>query len=212
MSEMIYLTTPNIIPKFFAEIQTTLAVPTAVNQEWLKTIGYTSSNHRPLVPLLKSLGFVDSNGKPSERWTSYRDRTKARQIMAEAIRSAYHDLFETYHDANLKDNEALRNYFGAKTTGGERVIQAHVGTFKTLVGLADFTGQAAPGVGTGTAAPLQGAGAPPIAAKTLTEGQQPIVINVNIELVLPPTKDFEVYDGLFQSLRKNILSKGAKDE
>jgi hypothetical protein len=129
--------------------------------------------------------------------------------LAEGIRLAYPGLFETFHDAHMKDNEALRNYFSTKTTAGERVISAMVATFKTLVSMADFSeggDRSSP-----TTAPTPPSRHEGGSGEKGLQTDQRITINVNVELVLPATKDKEIYDGLFQSLKKNILSKGAND-
>ena len=41
------------------------------------------------VPLLKSLGFLSSDGAPTARYHAYRDQSQARRVMAEALREAY---------------------------------------------------------------------------------------------------------------------------
>ena len=40
-----------------------------------------------------------------------------------------------------------------------------------------------------------------------TVGQREVAVTVNIQLVLPATKDGSIYDSVFESLRKHILSR-----
>ena len=80
------------IGDFFSKLQDGQA-PDQFTQQHLKDIGFLSSNHRALIPLIKSLGFLTPEGVPTPRYHEYRNRSQAHRIMGEALREAYSDLF-----------------------------------------------------------------------------------------------------------------------
>lgn len=63
--------------------------PKKFNREFLRDLGFKSSNHLALIPLFKGLGFINPDGAPTERYRSLLDKTKTSKIIAEAIKEAY---------------------------------------------------------------------------------------------------------------------------
>ncbi len=149
--------------------------------------------------------FVDSSGKPTERWQNYRNKSKSPEVLGEAIRDGYKELFNTYPDANRKDNEALRNYFAANTALADRAISAMLSTFKALCELASFDGDPASvkpevKIQEVTPDPI----APPVVSRTTSTGTG-VTININIEIGMPDSDKADTYDKFFAALKKHIL-------
>ena len=88
----IYTQTYGQLVGFFAKIQEGQA-PSKFTQQHLKDIGYASTNHRALIPLLKAIGFLSPDGSPTTRYHSYRNKSQARGVLGEALKEAYADLF-----------------------------------------------------------------------------------------------------------------------
>ena len=80
------------IPEFFKKIQEGQA-PSKFTQQHLKDIGFASTNHRSFIPLLKAIGFLSSEGAPTTRYHEYRDHSRSRAVLGEAIKETYEDLF-----------------------------------------------------------------------------------------------------------------------
>ena len=137
MAKYPYITTIAKLREFIGKIAH-MGVPDSVNTRWLPTVGYASNNHRPIISILKHIGFLDEN-KPTERWRMFRDNTQAMRVMAEAVKEGYSDLFTLYPDAATRSDAELKNYFRGQMAGGDKVIASTVGTFKTLCSFADFT-------------------------------------------------------------------------
>lgn len=192
-------------------------IPAKVTLVTLASQGFKSKNDRTIIAVLKALGFLSDSGAPTEIWKAYRDKTKGPHVMAQAIHEAYADLFNMYPDAYRRDDEALRNFFRAQTSVGDRALSAMVGTFKTLCELAKFNGmQDASTIEHGQVVHEnhQTSSAYPSAAPSTNLFQsvpQPrgdgFTLNINIELHLPATQDAEIYDKLFKSLKQNLLDK-----
>jgi len=198
MATIPYTPTPQKVKKFFETIQS-LGIPPKLSNAYLPTIGFRSANDRYLVGVSKSLGFVDTAGKPTTKWRDFRDKSKAPEVMADAVKTAYADLYSTYPDADKKDDDTLQNYF-ARTSGvADSVARLMVRTFKNLCELADFEAVAEEEhVTTPTAPAGEKVG-------EILPGVKPVTLNINIQLQLPATEDATIYEALFSALKKNLF-------
>lgn len=215
MSTYTYTKSVGKISSLFSSIMNK-GVPAKVTVQWLKSIGFTSSNDATLIPLLKSLKFVDDSGAPTEYWSKYRS-PKGPQVLAEAIRNAYDDLFSTHPDAQSLDDQQLMVFFRANTKSGEDTVRRTVSTFNELAKLADFgtNKNLRPDhlAGNANATPepepnLNLFKSPSLDARSLTNAGQPLTINLNVELQIPATDDQSVYEAFFAAMKKHLLSGG----
>jgi len=182
----------------------TAGIPDAATVTYLRQAGFRSSNDNPILKVIKFIDFADSAGRPTEKWKLYRDKNQSKAILGEAIKNAYADLFKTYPDADRKDNEAIRNYFSAHTKVAEKTLSAMVGTFKAMCELGDFSDSCISGTqasdSSDSTLPI------PTAVAQSVGFKNGVVLNINIQLQLPETKDSAVFDKFFESMKKNLLS------
>jgi hypothetical protein len=80
------------IPDLFRKIQDGQA-PDRFTNPLLKDWGFKSTNDRAFIPLLKALGFLTADGVPTPRYLEYRDHSRSKQVLGQAIREAYADIF-----------------------------------------------------------------------------------------------------------------------
>ena len=194
---------------FFKKIQG-INVPEATTLKWLESINFKTKKDRQFIKILKALGFVSKDGKPTEIWMAYRNQTQAPKIMASAIKKGYPKLFETYSKANELSDEDLKGFFSTYTHVSDATRASMVATFKALCELADFEG-VSPEI---TPARPE---SPPSGEVPVTDKNQVsqvtgdgVTININIQLTLPETKDPEVYKSFFQALKTNLLDTEPK--
>lgn len=62
------------IPDVFAKIRDGQA-PDQLSIQLLKDWDFKSTNDRAFIPLLKALGFLSSDGKPTQRYHNYRNHS-----------------------------------------------------------------------------------------------------------------------------------------
>jgi len=204
MAELIYTPNPATIARFLKHIQSA-GVPTKMTVQYLVGVGFKSKNDRYLIGIMKSLRFVDSSGTPTEFWSGYRDKSKSKEVLGKALRDAYSDLFVTYPDADRKDADAIRNFFGSRSKVAESTLRLAVTTFRTLAGEATFSSEPSEaGRPAAVAVPGQRISAPEESPREHgRRGAPPVTIN--IELQLPETDNADVYDKLFAAMRKYLL-------
>jgi hypothetical protein len=109
MPEYAYTTVTGKIKPLLDKIRTA-GVPPKVNEAWLKTVGFKSSNDRSLIGVLKSIGLIDQTGIPTPRWSAYRGADH-RAVLGQAIRTGYADLYAVYPEAHTQSNADLQDVF-----------------------------------------------------------------------------------------------------
>ncbi|WP_123023584.1 DUF5343 domain-containing protein [Mycolicibacterium stellerae] len=186
--------------------------PDKFNSDHLKSIGFGGSGDRSMVPLLKDLGFLTADGTPTPRYHAYRDGSRSKVVLAEALREAYEDVFHIREVPTSTDRPAVEGLFKSKHNSTDKVAQLQAMTFYALLKHADM--KAAPG--TTTPVPQNVQREDPHATKTpegdgATEqqsrtGQVTAELHYTIQIHLPATKDIEVFNAIFRSLRENLLS------
>src|SRR4051794_40214787 len=120
MPDFQYSTVPGKIAAFFEKIRS-VGVPPKASVQWLKAIGFTSSNDTSLVAVAKGISFVDSSGSPTEYWKQYRGANH-KGVLARAVRESYRSLFEVYADAPNRSDTDLENFFSTRSTAGKQAI------------------------------------------------------------------------------------------
>jgi hypothetical protein len=192
------------IPDVFAKIRDGQA-PDQVTSQLLKDWGFHSSNDRAFIPLLKAIGFLSADGKPTKRYHDYRDHSRSRAVMGEALKEAYGDLFLIKAKPTTADRTAIEGKFKSFHNQSDNVAQLMAKTFFGLLTLADL-GQ------THSTPPEKVEETPPqtMPARRMDEqGGMPAPqisgLHYNIQIHLPATKDVEVYNAIFKSLREHLI-------
>ncbi len=201
MADYVYMANPAKIREFLRTIRSS-GVPDKLTIQTLSTLGFKSTNDRPLIKVMKAIGFISSSGEPTDRWQQYRNKQVGGAVLAEGIKTHYTELFKLYPDANVRDTEALRNFFSTLTKVSSGTLNFIVLTFKTLCESADFTAM--------STSPMQ------VEEVAIETGQQPestllrrekagYTININIQLALPSDAKKETFDAFFESMKKHLI-------
>ncbi len=200
------------IPSLFRKIQEGQA-PSKFTIQHLKDLGFTSSNHRAFIPLLKALGFLADDGTPTKRYHDYRNSAQARGVLAQALREAYKDLFFIKENPTAADKKTIQGKFKSTHNSTDRLADLMTSTFLRLLTLADLGSAGSPRVeSTPTAESQEGrqdeGPQDSVGLVSVREGPAvgpPVGLNYNIQVHLPATKDIEVYNAIFKSLREHLL-------
>jgi len=210
-----YTVKPGSVPAYFDALLDAQP-PERFSVKFLENLGFTSTNDRLLIGILKDLGFLNRDGAPQQRYFDFLDRSQSKQAVAAGIRDAFSDLFALHIRANELTVEDVKNklrtlYAGKKT---DVVIDRIARTFTALCEYADFSSPATK---------VTGASAAPEAAKptepvpsvenslTSSDKQRPVHgripvsgLQYHINIVLPDTRDQAVYEAIFKSLREHL--------
>lgn len=209
MAEFAYTTVPGKIKPLLEKIRG-VGIPPKATVQWLKTIGFTSSNDAGLLGMLRVAGLVDGTNIPTPTWSSYRGATH-RRVLGDALRSGYAELFAVYPDAWQRSSTELEHVFATSTSAGKQVISKTVASFKALCECADFgpVGQQ-PEQAMHTTGPLHA----PVAGHGSTSGAQPSggkanpSLHIDLQIHVSPEASPEQIDQIFKSMAKHLY--GAK--
>jgi hypothetical protein len=186
--------------------------PERVNHQLLKDWGFTSTNDRAFIPLLKALGFLTADGVPTQRYHNYRDHSQSRVVLGEAMKEAYGDIFLIKEHPTLSDKAAVEGKFKSFHNVSDNVAGMMAKTFFEVLGLSDLKGvtkqhnhdKKAPA----NEAPTQAEDKPDYPqVAPMIPGSKLAGLHYNIQIHLPATKDIEVYNAIFKSLREHLLEE-----
>jgi hypothetical protein len=190
-----YTLSNNKLKSFFEKIQSA-AKPDKVTIQWVKDLGFSSSNDRALPRILKGLGFIDDSGHPTPAYDLLKDPNKAKTALAKNIKTLYSDIFNINTAAHKASDEELKGIINRVTGKDQKTVDRYFNTLKALIDIADFKKE-------------------PVEDNKITE--QPSRINeesiresvkgdfhYNIQIHLPATTDISVYNAIFKSLKDNL--------
>ena len=200
-----YVLPTNRIPDIFARIRDGQA-PERFTQQLLKDWGFASTNDRAFIQLLKALGFLSSDGKPTQRYNDYRDHSRSKQVMAQALRDAYADIFLIKEHPTPADKQAIEGKFKSFHNASNNVAGLMSKTFLGLLPLADLSskGAATSLVTNEPETPPNEGGPHSMPPPSISSGPD---LHYNIQIHLPATKDVEVYNAIFKSLREHLFGQ-----
>ncbi|MCO5934267.1 DUF5343 domain-containing protein [Mucilaginibacter sp. RB4R14] len=197
-----YMVSNNKMGPIFEKIKTA-GRPLKFTNEFLKTIGFTSSNDRAIIPLLRRLGFITDDGTPTASYDKLKDSTQNKHVIAERMKDLYSDLYTVNENIHSASDEEIKGAISRITGKDAKLVNYYFATFKALASLAKFDGA-------------------PVVKKEKEKQEQPIEqsafnpgvdsqvkpktdFHYNIQIHLPATTDISVYNAIFKSLKDNLI-------
>ncbi|MDP2123769.1 MAG: DUF5343 domain-containing protein [Parvibaculum sp.] len=203
-----FMNSYGLVTKILAKVKEA-KTPDRFTQDYLgSTLGFSSGSAKPFIPLLKRIGFLSSDGSPTELYKQFRNPDHSRSAMGKALRHGYADLYERNEKVHALDKKSLEGLI-VQATGldhGSTTLRSIVGTFENLKSFAAFDGlEIKPGKESGET------GAEPPHRKMRDEIAEDqhirLGLSYTINLVLPKTDDVSVFNAIFKALRENLLQK-----
>lgn len=223
------------IGRFFECIKSA-AVPTKVTYRFIEgVLLLRSSSYRPMIPLLKELGFVDSDTKPTSYYQDYISSDKPEIVMADRVRKAYASLFQIEKRPNLLEEKKLVNLLRKNFEGDTETIELMAGTFLALVQLSQFDEVKPEKKETKKTVEMKPQNESPLPTPPKVEEKKKVVeqevipveqpakmtiksedkasidkkfgISYTINLNLPATTDIGVYNSIFKALKNHLLDE-----
>lgn len=174
-------------------------------------LGIKSSSARPVINILKRMGFLNDDGSPTDRYKKYRNDNTRDTALAAGIKDAFAELYSRHEYAHDLDKEEIKNLI-VEITGsgrGDKKVGAIVGTFFALTEATNFAKVSNDNTAKAEdtevknpppANPMPTAGYPPIADQKVK-----MALSYTINLNLPESTNPDVYNAIFKSLKDNLL-------
>jgi Family of unknown function (DUF5343) len=203
-----YVAQPSAIENILEKVKDA-KTPDRFTPDFLTTVlGFKGGNNRQFIPLAKKMGFLNSDGTPTELYKSFRNPRSSKGALGQAIKKAYHEVFERNEYAGNLSKDDFKGLV-AEITGLEpkdNVVQLVCRTFETLRSKADFDVKATQSTDKVIEESHK--------AENGKEGDESkndreldLRLSYTINLVLPKTDDPAVFNAIFRSLRDNLLKK-----
>lgn len=180
--------------------------PEKFTQKFLYDLGFTTTNDRPFIQMLKALGFLDESGVPKQRYYDYLDEENSKTVLAQGVKEAYGDLFAVNQKANEMAAAQVKGKLKSLHQGkkSDAVLTKMGSTFVALCALADFA--SIPKTMEKKSTTSEEKRRDPVDPKKLQENSsEQINLKYAINIELPTTRDQLVYDAIFRSIRENLL-------
>lgn len=198
--------------EFFNKIRDAQAPPKLTNQllvDW----GFKSKNHRAFIPILKALGFLNADGAPTQRYHDYRNHSISKKVMGEALKEAYSDIFLIKEKPTASDKTLIEGKFKSYHNTSDLVAGLMSKTFFSLLELADLNSSSETIKKTNIKTEnehfeIEDKLAPKFENNNIQkslESQNNFGLYYNIQIHLPATKDIEVYNAIFKSLKEHLI-------
>lgn len=215
-----YLITTRNLDSFLNSLVAARA-PDIFTQKFLESLEFKSTNDRLFIGMLKGLGFLDSASVPRERYFKFLDQTQSKQVLAEAIREAYEDLFSINTKAYELNQVEVKNKLRTLTQGkpSDKVLSLMASTFIALVKYAEWNSSASlKSINTGKVDEKKSEKQPqtfkaeeslshPKETESVKESIKTInhQLHYNIQIHLPASRDQAIYDAIFKSLKNHLF-------
>lgn len=190
--------------EFFNKLRDGQAPPQFTHQ-FLIDLGFKSNKQRAYIPLLKALGFLTPDGKPTARYKDYRDHSQSKRIMGEALKEAYADIFLIKENPTSVDHSAVEGKFKSYHNASDNVALNMRRTFFALLDLADLKAKSSPKKSSEAAETYESNVESVISPSAPPQHIKTPGLHYNIQIHLPATKDIEVYNAIFKSLKEHLF-------
>ncbi|BAO30399.1 DUF5343 domain-containing protein [Sulfuritalea hydrogenivorans] len=206
-----YLSAPGAIKTALEKIRSA-ATPERVTKDFVSTVLQIKGGTGGIIPpYLKRIGFVGSDGAPTDLYKRFRNPATGGAAVADAIRIGYRDLLQANEFFHLLSDRELQALI-TQVTGAEadsRVTALVFSTLKNLKTFADFDSAAVQSESPPVASPTVESAQPPYVPRPQsppTSGGVGLNLSYTINLNLPATSDQAVFNAIFRSLKEHILS------
>ena len=204
-----YLAAPGSLKNALEKIRTA-ATPERVTGDFVKTkLQIKGGTGAAIPPYLKKVGFVGSDGTPSDLYKRFRNHSTSGAAVAEAVKIGYRELSQANEYVfDLIDQDLLALI--VQVTGVEsdsQVAKLTLSTLKTLKAFADFEGKTGVDdvVANGTVL-NEGSISNQHTFPAQISGRVGLNLSYTINLNLPATSDQAVFNAIFRSLKEHLLS------
>ncbi len=208
MASLPYVTAPGNVAKALAGIKSA-AVPERVSQDFVKNIlKIPGGSGDQMTTFLKKIGFVASDGKPTDLYTRYRNPARAGGAVAEAIKRAYAPLYLRNEYVHTLSERELTGLVVEETgqPGDSSPVRNIVSCIKALRALADFSGDNGASDSQAVEVTQRVPTNEPM-NEAMRHGRG-IGLNLGytININLPATADQAVFNAIFKSIKQNLLT------
>ncbi|WP_263410999.1 DUF5343 domain-containing protein [Terriglobus tenax] len=207
MSSLPYVTAPGNIEKAFLAIKSA-AVPERVSQDFVKTIlQIKGGSGNQMTSFLKKIGFVNTDGAPSDLYKKFRNPQFSGWAASEALKQGYGPLYLRNEYMHKLNDDQLRGIIIEETGQGDdsSTVGLILAAIKYIKKFADFNSTAAKQQTEPNQEITVRRDPEPLSPPDISGTGIGLNLGYTINLNLPATSDIAVFNAIFKSLKENLL-------
>lgn len=216
-TEVPYMMSITNVPAILEKIRTA-GTPPKFTHEFLKsTLGFTGSNDRGVIKVLRQMRFLSADSVPTPRYNEYRGEQPGKAI-AIGLREGWSDFFLADEKIYERSNSQIQSIAKSLTGAGDSVAQKIASTFKAFSDKADWSADASsqqyersgdlgntdPDLDAAKGDDQRG-GNGDNAGNGSTNGTGLFELHHDVHIHLPPTNDVSVYRAIFQAIKAELM-------
>ena len=220
-----YIASTGSIVKVIAHLRRSF--PANIDSDVIKRLGLAPKNESYLINIIRFLGLIDGEGKKVEAAAKgflVHEDSAFQKYLDSVVKGAYKELFDLHGEASWNLGYDKLITFFRQADGSSAVVgQRKAATFATLAAVCGHSElpktKESDGAGSkktsprpdrvrAAKAPAFAGAVPPMPVQPPTSGSlndSKVGLTVRIEINLPANGTKEVYDSIFQSIRKNLI-------
>jgi hypothetical protein len=166
----------------------------------------SGGSSRPVPPLFKKMGFITSDGSPTDLYSKFKTDGGRSQAAYEGLRAAFAEVFRRNEYAHKLDEAGVVDLL-VEITGLKRNDQVLRYMAQTFEAIRSFIRKGAQVTETeADTGPSPSPSQEPVRSEHAALGSRSLGLAYNINIVLPETENIAVFNAIFRSLRENLLS------
>lgn len=184
--------------------------PDKFNADFLENVlKLTGGAARATIPIMKKMGFLSSDGTPTELYAKFRSESSRPSAALAGLRNGFPEIFKRSEYAHTVEDNKIRDII-IEITGlkaSEPVAMAIKSTFNVVKSFipaganlsneADMTGQ--------DDVQTNGQSGQVDFNRETGQGGKSVGLVYNINIVLPETSDLKILNAIFRSVKENLL-------
>ncbi|MBZ9890997.1 hypothetical protein EN925_20555 [Mesorhizobium sp. M7A.F.Ca.US.006.04.2.1] len=179
--------------------------PPKFNRDFLNTVfEITGGSSIPVIPILKRVGFLTSDGTPTNYYSEFQTDGGRASAALHALKTGFSEIFKRNQYAHKADRDKIIDAIVSITglNRADKVVGYIYGTFSAFQ-------EYAQGADENKAAAVNAPANSDSMSSTPDRISAPQLslngISYQINLVLPATTNIEIYNTIFRSIRENLI-------
>lgn len=182
--------------------------PDRFNQDFLENVlKLTGGGARATIPILKRMGFLSSDGAPTELYAKFKTDSGRGYAALNGLKNGFAEIFKRSEYAHHADDNKIRDLI-VEITGlksNDPVAGAIRSTFNVVKGYIPSNFDSAIEKDVSPAPAREDAPLPEKHSQSSEHDTGSLRLAYNINIVLPETSDLAVLNAIFKSIKENLL-------
>lgn len=169
-------------------------------------LGFSGGSARSIPPILKRMGYLTSDGTPTDLYAKFKSDSARSGAALQGLKAAFSEIFRKNEYAHRANEGSVKDII-VEITGlnkSDAVVRAIYGTFDALRSYVNAN-EVLPKGDEGRNEDVDESEEKDTSRRTGGAGPKSLGLTYNINIVLPETTNVQVFNAIFESVKRNLL-------